>query len=849
MKKRATIILTILLFSGIAFAQNGMITGKVIDSKTGKPLPFASVLVKNEFIATFTDKDGHYALEQLDSGNFFLEVSFLGFQPQTRLAELNQNDTLHVDFGLIPLSTELAEVFITSQKSDFMHEPMPTVKIEAKSIGRLAYTNTADLMEDIGGVTVARAGNWGSKPYIQGMTDSRVVMFIDGIKTTQSCPMGMDACSATIEPDMINSINVQVGPGSAQYGSGNMGGVINVSTIDPRYSYFDKFTADLDIVANYKSVSNTRSGALNFKGGNKTFDVSIGAGAGWHNNYKIPDASDYFLFPKKEIPYSGFNSKWLHINSRYRFIAGHQFSLFTQFYKGDSIGWPSRIPDTFTIIPNEKRNLFALKYEYESNSKHFKKLEASLSYQFMFHDMVNFVPNNTQFLGLSETDNYQVSFKGFFGFGKKHAVTAGVDVFIWQMNAKRQTATDSTQSPFVSILNQGLMYESGIYLLDRLTLNDRLSIDVGIRMNYVISDAVPTGEEVLSSNLKDQLVIWTGNIAPLYRINDHFALSAAVVKGYNAATPVDRFISAPMMDGFYHYGDPNLNAEVNISKRLGLRGMHNKWSWNLEYFHNSLDNLIERRIDSTIISPIPGLRGVKRSQNIVKGTITGASGYVSYYATPFLQISLTTSYLYGFDKNNNPLPNIAPFELNPKITYENLQKDIWMTLRMDIGSEQNRYANQYGEIYTPGYATLDFSGGWEVSEGINLSLGINNLTNRYYRKHLNQVQLPEPGLNVFASLKLTLPLFGSKHVKPRLRDANLVTLKVDGMACQFCAATVRDRSEALPQVIQSMVYLQDGKAEVIVGKHISLNELIEAIQRAGFQVEIISVTPYVPKGE
>ena len=69
------------------------------------------------------------------------------------------------------------------------------------------------------------------------------------------------------------------------------------------------------------------------------------------------------------------------------------------------------------------------------------------------------------------------------------------------------------------------------------------------------------------------------------------------------------------------------------------------------------------------------------------------------------------------------------------------------------------------------------------------------------------------------------------------------------MACQFCAATVRDRSEALPQVIQSMVYLQDGKAEVIVGKHISLNELIEAIQRAGFQVEIISVTPYVPKGE
>ncbi|MFB6307489.1 MAG: hypothetical protein ABEH43_11000 [Flavobacteriales bacterium] len=62
-----------------------------------------------------------------------------------------------------------------------------------------------------------------------------------------------------------------------------MGGVMNINTIDPQYSYLDTFKADMEMAARYKSVTNSRSGLLSLKGGNKKFDFAISAGGGWHD--------------------------------------------------------------------------------------------------------------------------------------------------------------------------------------------------------------------------------------------------------------------------------------------------------------------------------------------------------------------------------------------------------------------------------------------------------------------------------------------------------------------------------------------------------------------------------------
>lgn len=279
----ACIPIALLLFPSVAFSQ-AVVRGRVIDAESGEPLPSATIVIKERIIGTSTDENGHYQLSDLDSGEYYLEARHLGYQKQTRKAVLGEGDTLTLDFGLVRMATEMDSIVIASEQHRILDEPMPMSRMERKEIERKSATNTAELLEDEGGVSVARAGNWGSKPYFQGMTDNRVITYIDGIKTTQSCPMGMDACAATIEPDMINSMEVQTGPGSAEYGSGNMGGVLRVNTSDPQYRHYEEFKADLEASTRYKSVTNSRTGVLAFRGGKEEFDFSLKGGGGWHDD-------------------------------------------------------------------------------------------------------------------------------------------------------------------------------------------------------------------------------------------------------------------------------------------------------------------------------------------------------------------------------------------------------------------------------------------------------------------------------------------------------------------------------------------------------------------------------------
>ena len=140
----------------MACAQSGAIEGRVIDSESGNPLIAATVLVDGETIGTSTDAEGYFILSELDTGHYYIEVSYLGYEMQTRLAVLTEPNTLTLDFGLLPLFTELNEVVVTATEEDFLNEPMPMTQITSTQIERLAATNTADLMEDIAGVSVAR---------------------------------------------------------------------------------------------------------------------------------------------------------------------------------------------------------------------------------------------------------------------------------------------------------------------------------------------------------------------------------------------------------------------------------------------------------------------------------------------------------------------------------------------------------------------------------------------------------------------------------------------------------------------------------------------------------------------
>src|SRR5689334_21351406 len=79
--KRLFVMLVFPLLSITAFAQERAVTGRVTDSKDGRPLASVSVLVKGTKIGTQTSNDGAFSLK-VPSSATTLVISSVGYAPQ-----------------------------------------------------------------------------------------------------------------------------------------------------------------------------------------------------------------------------------------------------------------------------------------------------------------------------------------------------------------------------------------------------------------------------------------------------------------------------------------------------------------------------------------------------------------------------------------------------------------------------------------------------------------------------------------------------------------------------------------------------------------------------------------------
>ncbi len=109
-------ILSLLLtafFATTVFA--GRITGTITDDK-GKPLPYASISVKEKGSGTTANQEGHYSLE-LNPGDYTIVVQYVGFAKQEKKVHIDNTDK-QLDFTLVPQQLQLNDVVVSSSRED-----------------------------------------------------------------------------------------------------------------------------------------------------------------------------------------------------------------------------------------------------------------------------------------------------------------------------------------------------------------------------------------------------------------------------------------------------------------------------------------------------------------------------------------------------------------------------------------------------------------------------------------------------------------------------------------------------------------------------------------------------------
>jgi len=217
-------MLFVLLFSGITtlFAQNpGSITGKIIDKTTGEPLPYVSIVIKDNGTVAANDVTtdaGDFTIKNLALKNYTVEVIYMGYQTKTVSATLGEG-TKTAALGTIAIReavNEIAEVEIVKELTTVEQ------KIDRKviNVGRdltTAGATASEIMNNIPSVNVDQNGAIS----LRGNQNVRVL--VDGR------PTNIDPATLLkqIPSTSIKKIELITNP-SAKYNPEGMSGIINI---------------------------------------------------------------------------------------------------------------------------------------------------------------------------------------------------------------------------------------------------------------------------------------------------------------------------------------------------------------------------------------------------------------------------------------------------------------------------------------------------------------------------------------------------------------------------------------------------------------------------------------------
>jgi hypothetical protein len=108
--------------------QNNRISGKVIDSYTGTPLPNANVFISGSVWGTSTNMDGYFSIQNLPSGNHQIAVSFIGYETTFQNVTLTGKDHVELNFYLIEKLIQLNEVAVDAEVPKDWYENLKIFK-------------------------------------------------------------------------------------------------------------------------------------------------------------------------------------------------------------------------------------------------------------------------------------------------------------------------------------------------------------------------------------------------------------------------------------------------------------------------------------------------------------------------------------------------------------------------------------------------------------------------------------------------------------------------------------------------------------------------------------------------
>ncbi len=629
--------------------------------------------------------------------------------------------------------------------------------VDAREISIDQAISITDVLDRLPGVYKWSDSAWGSAINIRGLGRGSVVFNIDGCRVNTATQMNMQFGS--ISPMDIERVEVLKGPISALYGSGSIGGVVNVIT------KFGSFTAEPQWhgLVNGTYTSNPEGFNTYANASYNSPDVWVYGSGSYRDHESYKDGAGDEITNSQYRDYQGkfaLGYKWNQANSS-RFQVQH--------LEGEDIGIPGTgvapMPTAADVTyPRTSRTLVQLTHEYAPKGEVFKSSALNLYYQTIDRRVrIDDFPASLPLKELTPSadhETYGLGWRNIFEC-EVHTIVAGVDVWNWGLESHRRKILKTGVWFIDEPLPKADYFSGGVYAEDDWLLGGGFKLNLGGRVDYIsvhndehrkyLTPPNPkAANPVLLEDKTSNDASWNVHAGLTWDFVPDWSMTFLVASAYRVASMEELFSYIELGGGQTKVGNPELDPERSIFLEYGLHYNKSGIKAGASVYANFLRDLITE----TLVNPT-----TVTYENVGEARIYGAE-LSADVALPlgFLAYG-NMAYCRGEDTSlDEDLPYIAPLGGLLGLRWDH-KCGFWARLEFNWAAAQDEVPE--GVETSDAWNTFNARVGYKFKlahTDHEIMVGADNLLDEDYHNFLatsRGFELKEPGLSLLASYTIS----------------------------------------------------------------------------------------------
>jgi outer membrane receptor protein involved in Fe transport len=790
--RSVTFLLVFMFISTIGFSQKLIV-------KDGSTLRgIAGVVVFNNVHSEISNLNGEISLESFLVGDslYFQHPSYNNatFYLATKDQEL--------EFTLIEKSIRLDEIVVSvSRWAESSAEfPNKVVGITTKDIDFSNPQTTADVLAQTGEIYVQKSQLGGGSPMIRGFAANRILLTIDGVRLNNAIfRSGNLQNIISIDAHSLERTEVIFGPGSVQYGSDALGGVVNMMTFSTKFSAGEAIINGGSLLR-YSSANNERTAHVDLSYSAPKFASVTTLSFSRYDDQKMgrngPDEYLRTEYVSSEngadivVPNSEPQKQKFTGFGQFSFIQKLKFKLTDDltteaaFYYSNT----NNIPRYDRLIQYRNGNLRYSNWYYGPQEWLMAKVDLVYSKKNAFMDLAKLqvafqevkesrhdrdFGSDIRRNRFEEVDIFSVNLDFTKPFNERHHLYYGLNA---GFNMVSSTANELDLNTGNRV-NSATRYPDGssynnyaAYLNYEYKPSERVNFLAGVRYSQFILNATFDTTfypfPYTTAQLKPSAPSASAGI--VIKPGEKLTVQANLSTAFRAPNIDDVgkvFDSEP---GNVVVPNPNLEPEYAYNFDAGISRKFGRYvKFDFTAFYTLLDNAIVRRDfsfngqDSIIYDGT--LSKVQSLTNTGSAYLYGFNTKIFVDFTQNWSFTSTFNLVKGEDDNDLPLRHVTPAFGSTHLFYKRnrLKLDLYADysggfsfnqLAPEEQSKPHLYAvDENGNPFSPSWFTLNFMSSVQLLQHIQMNLGVENILNSRYRTYSSG--LVAPGINLVIGVR------------------------------------------------------------------------------------------------